>query len=162
MLHRTIVSALIISSDNLVLLGKKAPGRGGVYTDKWHIPGGGVEAGEELVEALQREIKEETGINTKEAKHVELADDLGHATAPKTLATGEVVPCEMDFYVYKVIFAQKAAEITMSAGDDFAELTWVPIKEIHEYPHTPPSISLFLRLGWLTSTQAANQEKNNL
>ncbi len=156
MLHRTIVSALIISSDNFVLLGKKAPGRGGVYTDKWHIPGGGVEPGEELVEALQREIKEETGIDITKAKHVELADDLGHATTLKTLKTGEEVLCEMDFHVYKVIFAQKAAVITTNAGDDFAELTWVPINKIDEYAHTPPSVSLFLRLGWLTPAQAGN------
>lgn len=37
--------------------------KGGVYTDCWHIPGGGIEEGEDKNSALMREVKEETGID---------------------------------------------------------------------------------------------------
>jgi len=38
---RTIVSAVLISRDKKILLGKVR--EGGVYPDCWHIPGGGID-----------------------------------------------------------------------------------------------------------------------
>lgn len=38
---REIVSGLIFSADGKLLMGKKDPTKGGVYSDCWHIPGGG-------------------------------------------------------------------------------------------------------------------------
>lgn len=86
-IHREIVSALIFSKD------------GGVYTDCWHIPGGGIEEGENKVDALIREIKEETGINISPYK-IELADDKGSGESETFWeATHERVVCKMQFYV---------------------------------------------------------------
>lgn len=62
-INREIVSALLISKDKKIFMGKKDPQAGGVYSDCWHIPGGGVEGRESLEETLAREIKEETGID---------------------------------------------------------------------------------------------------
>jgi len=158
MIKRTIVCALITSIDNKVLFGKKGDSRGGVYLDKWHIPGGGVEEGEEHSETLIREVMEETGINISSAR-ISLADDLGSATTSKKLPSGEFVPCQMQFYVYNVKLSQKADEVKIRPGDDFAELLWVPINKVNDYPLTPPSVSLFLRLGLLNSEQALQQRQ---
>ena len=38
------------------------------YTDGWYLPGGGVQAGETLVEAVQREAAEETGAFLRELR----------------------------------------------------------------------------------------------
>lgn len=47
-INRIIVAALIFSKDGKLLMGTKDPRRGGVYSDCWHLPGGGVEEGETL------------------------------------------------------------------------------------------------------------------
>lgn len=45
-IQRDIVAAMIISRDNKLFLGMKDPKKGGVYSDCWHIPGGGIDEGE--------------------------------------------------------------------------------------------------------------------
>ncbi len=56
--HIVAASALITNPDGKILL-VKSPRRG------WEFPGGQVEEGETLIEALQREIREEAGVETK-------------------------------------------------------------------------------------------------
>ena len=79
---RDIVSAVIISNDNKILMGKKHPGKGGVYANCWHIPGGGIENQETKMSALKREIQEEVGINISTYK-ISFLDDKGEGESTK-------------------------------------------------------------------------------
>lgn len=68
------VGAAIFNNDGrlfLTLRGKKAKNERG----KWEIPGGSVEFGETLEDAIKREIKEEYGV---EIKIIELLDVCDH------------------------------------------------------------------------------------
>ena len=56
---RIRVSALLRWQDRLLLCRHEKPGRG----EYWLLPGGGVNAGESLVDALHRELEEECGID---------------------------------------------------------------------------------------------------
>ncbi len=55
---RIRVSALLRWSDRILLCRHEKTGRG----DYWLLPGGGVNAGESLMDALHRELREEVGI----------------------------------------------------------------------------------------------------
>jgi 8-oxo-dGTP pyrophosphatase MutT (NUDIX family) len=148
-IHRDIVSALIFSKDGKLLMGMKDPQGGGVYADCWHIPGGGVDGGEPQLEALRREILEEVGIDTNSCR-VTLADDVGVGEAEKILKdTGETVICKMKFYVYRVDVNKNAADIEVQPNDDLATLAWADPKRLGGYKLTPPSVTLFKRLGYM-------------
>ena len=147
--HRDIVSALIFSKDNKLLMGLKDPNLGGVYTDCWHLPGGGVHDGETKLAALYREIDEETGIEVA-GLNISLIDDKGNGQAEKTISeTGERILSIMRFYVYRVDMGKEAESLTLVAGDDLTTLRWVPLDDLKNYQLTPPSITLFHRLGLL-------------
>lgn len=148
-IYRDIVSALIFSRDGKILIGKKNPKSGGVYSDAWHIPGGGVDEGEDKLTALKREILEEVGIDIFSYK-ITLIDDTETGESEKTLKnTGEKVLCKMKFYVYKVEMDRDSNEIETKLSDDLVKIVWVSLKGLKDYKLTPPSITLFTKLGYL-------------
>ncbi|MFE4059381.1 NUDIX domain-containing protein [Streptomyces sp. NPDC059096] len=55
-----VVAALLRRDDHIVLVQEQRDGK-----EMWSVPGGGVERGELLTEALVREVKEETGLNLR-------------------------------------------------------------------------------------------------
>ena len=66
--HYQVVAAVIVKG-NKVLIDKRSSG--GLLGGLWEFPGGKVEAGETLTEALQREITEELGVK------IEVGEPLG-------------------------------------------------------------------------------------
>ena len=121
----------------------------GVYYDCWHIPGGGIDSGENKKDALKREVKEETGIDISTYR-ADLVDDTGKGESKKTLPTGEEVLCKMNFYVYRVDINDKdSAEIGVNLNDDLVKYRWTDLKELTNIKMTPPSIELFKKLGYL-------------
>ncbi len=148
-IRREIVSAVIFSKDGKFFQGRKDPARGGVYPDAWHIPGGGIEEGENKIAALKREIAEETGIDISPYS-IELIDDTGRGESEKTLESGERVLCEMMFYVYRIVIDDKNAdEIGVTLNGDLAEYVWHDPHELKDVVLTPPSQELFARLGYI-------------
>ena len=148
-INREIVSALIFSKDGKLFQGMKDPHKGGVYSDCWHIPGGGVDEGENKLSALKREIFEETGIDISHYS-IELVDDKGRGQSEKILKTsGEKVLCHMNFNVYKVIVTDKNAEkIKITLNDDLVKYSWINPSQLRTLKLTPPSTELFKRLGY--------------
>jgi 8-oxo-dGTP pyrophosphatase MutT (NUDIX family) len=149
-INREIVSALIFSKEGKLFQGMKAERKGGVYLDCWHIPGGGVDEGEDKITALIREIKEETGIDISQYR-IELIDDTGKGESEKILKdTGEKVLCKMNFNVYKVVIDDKyASEIKVELNDDLVKYQWFDLDNLKNIKLTPPSVELFKKLKYL-------------
>ena len=109
------VSAAIIR-DGRVLVARRAKG---ASTGAFTMPGGVVEAGETLVEAVTREVFEETGLTVEP---VELA---GHREVIVRDSDGRV---ERHFVILPFACRWRAGEPTPS--DEVAEAIWVAPDEI--------------------------------
>jgi 8-oxo-dGTP pyrophosphatase MutT (NUDIX family) len=149
-IQRKIVSALIFSKDGKILMGKKDPSKGGVYPDVWHIPGGGIEEGETIEQALAREVLEEVGIDIKpySAKSINI---IGNGTTEKTLQdTGEKVMCEMEFNRFEVnIFDKNSDEIKLHLEDDLVEAKWFSKEELYNVKQIPGGKEFFEKMGYM-------------
>ncbi len=144
---RIIVSAVLISQNNKILLGKIR--NGGVYPDCWHIPGGGIEPNESKQDALTREIKEETGIDISRYEVELLSDSDSDKTIKTDKGTGDKFLVTMHFNVFKINLDMTADKVNVNLSDDLVEYKWVPFKELKNFKLTPPSEKLFRKLGWI-------------
>lgn len=141
---------MIFSKEGKLLMVKKNPAGGGVYIDCWHIPGGGIEENETQIDALNREIQEEVGIQIFQYK-VELIDDKGSGSSEKTVKeTGEKVLVSMQFYVYRIDMVDKSSmEIAITLEKELERYQWFSLEELKTIKLTPPSVTLFTKLGFL-------------
>jgi ADP-ribose pyrophosphatase YjhB (NUDIX family) len=69
---RVRVTGIVIEDDRLLLLNQDVPGAG----RSWSLPGGKLEDGETLAEALVREMREETGLDVEPGRLLYVCDHL--------------------------------------------------------------------------------------
>ncbi|MFZ5391164.1 MAG: NUDIX domain-containing protein [Patescibacteria group bacterium] len=98
-------AGVVIVKNGRVLLGKKASGP---KKGQWNIPGGFLEAGEHPLQGAKREVKEETGLNIRIVKLLDIFKSRYY--------TGD--HCVNIFYLAEIISG------TPKAGDDLGELKW--------------------------------------
>jgi ADP-ribose pyrophosphatase YjhB (NUDIX family) len=105
----------------------------------WSVPGGRVELGETLHEAVVREVAEETGIAVVVVRFLGWAERIdpgdGDATSHFVLLDFEVAPLE------------PGAEPT--AGDDAAEALWMPLEALDEHRLAPGLRDFLVDVGVL-------------
>jgi mutator protein MutT len=82
--RRTTACAVVLNSDGRVLLQRRAD------HDVWALPGGAVEGGETIADAVVREVEEETGCRTEVVRLTGVYSDPEHTTI--TYPNGDVVP----------------------------------------------------------------------
>jgi 8-oxo-dGTP diphosphatase len=105
---------------------------------RWSIPGGKLEAGESLVEACRREIKEETGLDT----------DVKHIVA--------VVERRVEGFHYVIIdfLALLADEENCQpvAKSDVSEAKWVSLEHLNQYDLVEGLAEIILRTYKMTNS----------
>lgn len=116
MAPQVAVGAIVVKDGRLLMVRRAHdPGAG-----LWSLPGGRVEHGEYLGDALRREVAEETGLT------VEVRDLVGILEV-----TGD------PHYVILDYFAEAASDDEPVASDDVSEARWVPLDEVAAMPCTP-------------------------
>ncbi len=114
-----IVNGLLIQ-DSKVLLARRSPLRRN-YPGSWSFPGGHVEPGETLEQALHRELDEEIGVTAKSWKF--LCNYVDHATRP-------LKPVHFHFFAVEDWTGQPK-----NLGDEHSEIRWVDFTDVKNMPN---------------------------
>lgn len=128
------VGAIILREDELLLIKRGAePAMG-----KWSIPGGSVEIGETLEEAVRREVKEETNLDVEVGKLAGLTDLIVKKDGVLTW-----------HYVLINYFAT-ALDGEPVAATDVSECRWVKLSDLANYDVTKTLIDRLQQLGLIS------------
>ena len=140
------VGAICVRDGQLLLIRRRhAPARG-----RWSLPGGRVEIGELLADALVREVREETGLQ------IEVGALAGILEVPRDLQTdisspaGSQTPRPGDtHYVILDYFVTVEGDMTPLAADDAAEAKWVALGDVTRMDLTPRFVETLRAWGVL-------------
>ena len=107
------VDAIIQKSSSILFVKRKKD----PYKNHLALPGGFVNQGETIEEAMEREIYEETSLK------VHPIDILGVYSDPKRDPRGHMIT---------VVFVVTILEGSARAGDDAKEIIWVPLEKLND------------------------------
>ena len=110
------VGGLIFDADNRILLCKSSK-----WNNQWVIPGGHVEYGETLEDALIREIKEETNLTVKDLRLASMQESIEDESFHR--------PRHMLF----VDFFCKAVSNDVRLNDEADDYAWVALDQVMDY-----------------------------
>jgi 8-oxo-dGTP pyrophosphatase MutT (NUDIX family) len=99
-----------------------------IYADCWHIPGGGINDGEDKLTALKREMAEEVRLDVSDSI-ITLADEQCRGETKKVLKIKRKILCKIIFNVHKIDIDIEAQEIKAIPNDDLMKLAWISISD---------------------------------
>ena len=123
------VGAIVLNNKNRVFVGKRKDNP----VDKWQMPQGGVNKGEKLIDAMKRELEEETGI--KNIKILREIDGWSKYELPKYLLgkiwKGKYRGQKQKWFVVR--FLGNDNEINLKTNKpEFIEWQWLDIENLPE------------------------------
>ena len=121
------VGAIVLNSENKIFVGKRLDNP----VDKWQMPQGGVDKGENFTSAMRRELMEETSI--KNIKILKQIDKWFTYELPKDLLgiiwKGKFRGQKQKWFVVR--FTGKDSEINLKTKHpEFIEWKWIKIDEL--------------------------------
>lgn len=124
------VGAIILDGDKILLEKRKNdPSKG-----KWTVPGGLVDLGETVEQAVIREVKEETRLEVYDPRLVDVVNYI---------SLDEKGAVEYHFVIVDYLVTVRGGK--PKAASDAADLKWVPFNEVEEYDLTEAFRRFFQR-----------------
>jgi 8-oxo-dGTP diphosphatase len=117
LLYRPSVYGLVLCEDQVLLLRYQSDPR-------WTMPGGAVEKGERIESALQREIKEETGIEARVDAFLHFTERFFYYDP-----TDEAWQAYLFYYRCTPLTSPRSRQLEISGGNS-AKATWVNIHDL--------------------------------
>ncbi|MEU3483042.1 NUDIX hydrolase [Streptomyces sp. NPDC033754] len=134
---QTRVSAYAIAvEDDRLLLVRLSDASPVFMPGLWHMPGGGIDPGEQPVEALSRELREETGLELADAR---LLDARTYAVRRNG------VSWSLTALFYAVALKGGAPAVTEIDGSTDA-VAWIPLADLQDHTTLSPAASDALRI----------------
>ena len=123
---RIIVCPIIRNPDDEYLICKMPKNRG-VFPGKWGLPGGGIEPGERMFDAIKREITEELGskLDIVEIKPWSFRDDIRKKVYPDDTS--------VDVYMIYLIFDCLVKNKDIDLNEEFETYAWVKPDQLINY-----------------------------
>ncbi len=123
-----VVACALIDSDSRVLIAQRPPGK--TLAGLWEFPGGKLEPGERPEDSLIRELREEIGIEVKEA-----------CLAPLTFASHAYD----DFHLLMPLYICRRWD-GIAVAREGQTLAWVRANKLRDYPMPAADIPLIPHL----------------
>ena len=124
------VGALIVHEGKLLIVKRGVePAKG-----KWSIPGGAVELGERIRDALIREVKEECGLDVEIALETPM-------DAVDNIITSKDGHLQYHYVLLQFLVRLKGG--TLKPASDAVDVKWVPLDEVEKYDLTKSFRSFF-------------------
>jgi ADP-ribose pyrophosphatase YjhB (NUDIX family) len=121
------VGAIILDNDHVLLVQRgQAPAKG-----KWTLPGGVIEVGESPQDALIREIREECQLDVVIQPIVDIISKVIRDEQGKILYHYLILD-----YLATCPAGQSWKTMPPRPGSDVADVRWIPVKNLPEYPLT--------------------------
>ncbi len=141
-MRQRVIVCPIIENNGEVLLCKMADDRG-VFPGQWALSGGGMEPGEQMEDALLREIAEELGteLQITSVKPWTFADDV----RVKTYADGS----KEEIYMIYLMFDCVSANRQVTFNEEFQDVAWVKHAELGNYDLNEATRITFNKKGWV-------------
>lgn len=133
---RLAVGGVVIKDDKVLLVRRgKSPAFG-----EWAIPGGSVELGETLQQAVERELREETGLTVKAGEVCHVFD------AVKRDDEGRI---RFHYVIIDLMTNHVSGE--PAPASDVTEAAWLSFAELENRPVNASTLQLLRKLGFIKS-----------
>lgn len=114
-----VVNALIKNPSGDKFLIVKRNSKSKIHPSLWMFPGGKVEANEDLIEALKREIKEETNLEINNIKKI---SEYEYKRPDNSITFG-------------ICFSAASTTENIKLNNELEDFKWITPQEFKNYPH---------------------------